>query len=218
MLFLVLMASRVQAQSSIQSPTCTGVIHGTVFDGSGDRVRGVMVEAWPMDRPLLGSLPSLKTGSEGEYRFEHVCPGTYAVVVSDEKAGYPHASPMVNAVLYGSIEQVVTLTIENPEGDLPVHLYPKPGLMRVHITNRQTKAEISEFTVTLNVRGQPGGLSFLFDAGTSDTIEVPPDKDVICHVTADGFREWSGIAGRGRLIRVQSGTKVTFEAELQPLK
>jgi hypothetical protein len=171
-----------------------------------------------MNGVLAGSLPSVKTSSEGDYRFEHVCPGTYTVIVSDENAGYAHPNAMETAFLSGSIEEV-TLTIENPEADLPVHLLPKPGFMQVHITNRETKAEVSKFTVTLNVSGHPGELSFLFDVDTKNpTVEVPADKDVICHVTAEGFREWSGIPGRGRLIRVQSGTKTTLEAALQPLK
>ncbi len=214
---MVLMTSRVYAQSSIQSPTCTGVIHGIVFDGSGDKVSGIAVEAWPT-RLLAGSVPSVKTGPEGDYRFEHICPGTYVVTVADEKAGYPHASPMVSAFIYGSIEEV-RLTIESPQADLPVRLPPKPGFMQLHITNRETKAEIPKFTVMLNVKGQPGGLSFIFDVGIKDhKIELPPDKDVICHLTADGFREWSESAGQGKLIRIQSGTKGTLEAELQPLK
>jgi len=211
------MTSRVYAQSSIQSPACTGVIRGIVSDGSGDKVSGIAVEASPMGL-LAGSVPSVKTGPEGDYRFEHVCPGTYVVTVADEKAGYPHVSLMESAFIYGHIEEV-TLTNERPQADLPVHLPSKPGFLQVHITNRETKAEISKFMVTLNVKGQPGGLSFIFDVGIKDReIELPPDKDVICHVTADGFREWSESAAQGKLIRVQSGTKGTLEAELQPLK
>jgi hypothetical protein len=209
------MTSSVCAQSSIQSPNCTGVIHGIVFDGSGDRVKGIAVEAWPMGI-LVGGVPSVETGSGGNYRFGHVCPGTYVVTVGDEKAGYPHASPMESAFLYGSTEQI-KLTIENPQAELAVHLGSKPGFVQLHITNRETKADISKFTVTLSVKDQPGGLSYMFDVGVKNRkIEVPPD--VICHVTADGFREWNESVGRGKLFRVQSGKKVTLEAELQPMK
>jgi hypothetical protein len=220
-LFLLLMTPLVRAQTAIQRPTCRGVIHGVVVDRSGEKVGGIVVQAWPLGVGLSGNLPSVETGREGNYRFEHVCPGRYTVVVDDEKAGYPHASPMVNAFLYGSPIAEVTLTVKNPQADLPVYLPPKPGLMQVHITNQETKAEIWKFSVTLKVPGQQDAseLSFSFDEAVKDhQIEVPPDKDVIYHVTADGFHEWSESTGQGKLIRVTSGAKAPLEAELEPLK
>jgi hypothetical protein len=220
-LFLVLMAPRVQAQTAIQRPTCSGVIRGVVFDQSGGKVRSIVVEAWPLGVGLSGNLPSVETDREGNYRFEHVCPGRYTVVVNDEKAGYPNASPMVNAFLYGSPTAEIALTVKNPEADLPVYLPSKPGLMQLRMTNQQTKAEIWKFRVTLKVLGQQGAseVSFSFDeAVKGHQIEVPPDKDVIYHVTADGFNEWSESAAEGKLIRVTSGAKATLEAELEPLK
>jgi hypothetical protein len=60
-------------------------------------------------------------------------------------------------------------------------------------------------------------MSFIFDETVKDRqIEVPPDKDVIYHVTADGFHEWSESAGQGKLIRLASGAKATLKAELPP--
>ena len=219
-LFLVLMAVG-HAQTAIQRPICSGVIHGVVFDTSGERAKGIFVQAWPLGVDLSGNLPSAATDREGSYRFEHVCPGRYTVVVDDEKAGYAHASFMLNEFLYGSPTAEVTLTVKNPEADLPVYLPPKPGFMQVHITNRETKAEIWKFIVTLKVPGQQHAseLSVSFDEATKDhQIEVPPDKDVIFRVTADGFHEWSESTGQGKLIRVTSGMKAPLEAELEPLK
>lgn len=220
-LFLVLMTGRVHSQTAIQRPTCTGVIHGIVFDPSGERVKGIFVEAWPLGVALSGNLPSVETDREGNYRFEHVCPGKYTVVVDDEKVGYRHASPVLNEFLYGSPIAEVTLTVKSPQADLPVYLQPKPGFMQVHITNRETKAEIWTFKMRLKVPGQQTAseMSYLFDNSvTNHEIEVPPDKDVILHVTADGFHEWSESTGQGKLIRVTSGTKAWLEAELDPLK
>ncbi len=197
------------------------MISGVVFDQSGERVSGIVVKAWPLGVGLSGNLPSIETDRDGRYRFEHVCPGRYTVVVDDEKAGYPHASPLSNAFLYGSPIAEVTLTVKNPQADLPVYLPPKPGLMQVHIINKETKGQIWKFSMRLIVQGQKDAdeLSFSFDEAVKDhQIEVPPDKDVIYHVTADGFHEWSESAGAGKVIRVSSGMKATLEAELEPFK
>jgi hypothetical protein len=218
--FLVLTAL-VHAQTAIQRPTCIGVIRGLVFDRSGDRVSGIVVQAWPLGVGLSGNLPSVETDKEGSYHFEHVCAGRYAVVVEDEKAGYSHASPMVNAFLYGTPIPEVSLKVKSSQADLSIYLPPKPGLIQVHITNQETKAEIRKFRLTLEVPGQQDEreMSFIFDEMVKDhQIEVPPDKDVIYHVTADGFHEWSECAGQGKLIRLASGAKETLEVELEPLK
>lgn len=170
---------------------------------------------------MSGNLPSVETDREGNYRFEHVCPGRYTVVVDDSKAGYPHASPMLNEFLYGSPIAEVTLKAKSSEADLPVYLPPKPGLVQLHVTNQETKAEIWKFGVSLKVPGQQHAseLSFGFDEAVKDhQIEVPPDKDVVYHVTADGFQEWSESTGQGKVIRVTSGTKITLDAQLEPLK
>ena len=128
---------------------------------------------------------------------------------------------MLNEFLYGSPILEVRLTTRNPQADQAVYVPPKPGLMHVQIVNRETRAEIWKFSLTLMVPGQQSApeISFGFDDDVKDhEIEVPPDKDVIFHVTADGFSEWSQSTGQGKGIRVPSGTKTMLEAELEPLK
>src|SRR5215475_4676486 len=115
--FLVLVTLLVHAQTVIQRPTCIGVIRGLVFDRSGDRVSGIVVQAWPLGVGVSGSLPSVETDKEGSYYFEHVCAGRYSVVVKDQKAGYPHASPMRNAFLYGTPIPEVILTVKSSQAD-----------------------------------------------------------------------------------------------------
>jgi hypothetical protein len=216
-LFLVLMTLGLHAQSVIQRPSCTGLIRGFVFDQSGNRVSGIRVKAWPIGVGVSGTLPSVETDKEGTYRFERVCPGRYTVLVEDGKAGYPSAGPMLNAFLYGAPVPEAILTVKNPQADLPVYLPPKPGLMQVHIINQETKVEVGNFRVMLKVPGQQdeSKMEFIFDDITVRQIEVPPDKDVIYHVTAEGFHEWGESAGEGKVIRLASGAKATLEAELE---
>lgn len=219
LLFLVLQT--VQARSNVQSPECNGVIHGAVFGSSGERVKGIKVQTSLLGVDGSFVLPRAKTDQEGEYRFQNICPGRYAVVADDEKAGYPDSSPQINEFLYGFPITEVRLTAKNPQAELPVFLPPKPGFIQVHVINRETKAEVLKFSVKLKVPGQQrrAEISFEFDAEFKHReITVPPDKDFVCRVTADGFHEWSESAGPGALIRVPSGTRTTIEIELEPLK
>jgi hypothetical protein len=219
-LFLVL-SVEVHAQSVIQSPHCNGVIHGTVFDLSGQRAKGLNVVAWPLGVELGALLPRVATDQEGVYRFENLCPGRYAVVVEDKKAGYPYASPLFNEFLYGARIAEVKLTTNHLHGELPVYLPPRPGFMHVHVSNRETKAEILKYSVKLRVPGQrrTPEAGFEFDSMMKDhEMEVPPGRDVIFHVTAEGFREWRESAGHGKLMRAPSGADATLEVELEPLR
>jgi hypothetical protein len=77
-----------------------------------------------------------------------------------------------------------------------------------------------KFSLKIKVPGQhkASEVSFEFNPMVKDyEIVVPPDKDVIVHLTADGFHEWSESAGHGKILRVPSGTRATLEAYLAPL-
>jgi hypothetical protein len=165
----------------------------------------------------------METDGSGQYRFQNVCPGRYTVIADYENVPHAHShfSPMLIEFLYGTRVAEVKLTATHPRTELPVSLPPKPGVMHVRILNRETKQEVLKFSVQLKVPGQLESpeLSFLFDTQVREhDVEVPPDKDVICHVTADGFQEWSESAGTGKVIHVGSGNEMTLEADLDPLK
>jgi carboxypeptidase family protein len=205
----------------VQRPKCRGVIHGTVFDLRGQPVKGVHVTAWPLGVGLGAMLPTLRTDQSGEYRFEHVCPGRYAVIADDEAVAYRSASPMTNEFLYGSPVEEVRINANHARAELPVYLPPRPGFMVVRIIDEDTKQEVQKCTVTLEVPGQHGEpeLSSMFESAEQNhVIEVPPDKDVVVHITADGFHEWSESIGAGKVVHVQSGERATLEAELDRLK
>jgi len=218
LLFAFATANCSSAQSVIQRPECAGIVHGIVSDHNGHPVTGIMVKAWPLGVNLGAMLPTAKTGLDGEYRFEKVCPGRYTVLPEDKKAGYPSSSPYLFAFLYGRPVAEVTLTSQNAHAELLILLPPKPGRMTVHITDRTTQAEILDFTVEMKVPGQrlSSEMKYIFHPETKNhVIEVPPDKGFTVHVTARGFREW-GESVRGRkLVRVPSGTEAALEAQLE---
>ena len=218
-LFLVLQTVRLAAWREIQSPQCNGIIHGTVFDLSGERVKNLKVEAWPLGVDLAVVLPNVETDDAGEYRFQNLCSGKYTVIPFDQKAGYGYSTPYLNEFLYGTRIAEVRLITKHPQAELLVHLPPKPGFMEVLLINRETKTKVLTFTVKLKVPGQHRRPEAAFDFDmqmSDDTIPIPPDNTVIVHVTADGFHEWSQSAGHGKRIRVPSGTYATLEGELEP--
>ena len=49
-------------------------------------------------------------------------------------------------------------------------------------------------------------------------ITVPPDKDFILRINADGFHEWSESVGGHKLVHVEAGSQTRLEAQLEPLK
>jgi hypothetical protein len=165
-------------------------------------------------------LPTVKTDLVGDYRFENVCPGSYIVLPADKNMGYPNFSPYLFEFLYGHRVTEAKLTSKNALAMLPIQLPQKPGIMHIRITDVATSAEILEFTIQLKVPGQhlTPEMKYIFRPETKDReIDLPPDTDVILHVTAEGFHEWSESIGGRKVVRVPSGTEVTLDAQLQPL-
>jgi hypothetical protein len=101
------------AHSGIQSPRCTGVVHGIVSDREGRPVRDIVVEAWPLGVGLGTVLPTVKTDMAGEYRFENVCPGRYSVLPLDESMGYASFNPYLFEFLHGQRVTEAKLTSKN---------------------------------------------------------------------------------------------------------
>ena len=218
---ILLQGLQVCAQSVIQSPECSGVIRGKVLDPAGLPVTGITVVAWPLGVDLGAILPQMTTDETGAFRVEHVCPGRYAVVVEDKKAGYPHSSPEMFAFLYGHRAPEGKLTPKRSTLDLLLYFPPKPGLMTVSVRNSEAGGNPLKFSVKITVPHQRRvrEVSYEFKADVANReIPIPPDKDVILHVTAEGFQEWRESAGHGKVARVPSGTQVAVEVPLVPLK
>ena len=166
-------------------------------------------------------LPRTETDQRGEYRFEHACPCRYTVLAEDEKAGYPYASPYLNMFLYGRRIAEVKITAKKPEAELCVNLPPKPGHLQLRLINSQTKARIVKACVKLRISKRRWIETRCDDSIPCDAkphFLIPPDQDVLLHVTSDGFREWHESAGRGKLIHVASGNVVTLDVELDPIQ
>jgi hypothetical protein len=219
-LLLALFLAPVGTTASVQSPECRGVIEGLVSDSDGQPARGINVVAWPLGINLGVLLPNTRTDETGKYRFANLCPFRFTVLVDDDKNGYRITSPEVFEFLYGRRVAKTKLSGKHISARLNVQLPPKPGTIRIHSTNHTNNDEVQEFAVRLvvpNQRHMPW-VEFRFSRETANrNVEVPPDKDFILWITADGFDKFRQNFDGREMVHVRAGEQVTLDAQLQPL-
>ena len=130
------------------------------------------------------------TNQAGEYRFQHLPLGRkYSVFSMKAKMEYPSFSPPPAGI--------VDLTADRPEAELRVDLPPKVGILMIHLTDRKTGEVIPRVLVKVRVPDAPDsrwsdvwadGSNCLFYPDCA--IPVPPDKQLLVHVSSTGFHEW----------------------------
>jgi len=206
---LLLVASAVAQQD--HEPHPNGVIYGTAVTKDGQPASNVRLLAFPLG--ISGALiPHTKTNDAGEYRFENL-PwwGGYTVFADDDEAGY---SNMGGPPITGPPD--IEITPEHREAELDLFLPPKSGFLKIELTNRRTGDSISSVRVT--VMATENTESPLFSAywKSSRAILLPPDRNLLLHVTADGFHEWDESVGEGKLLLLPSGSKRTIVVQLEP--
>jgi hypothetical protein len=212
-ILVLLVVSKVGAQpTAIRGPKCTGIIHGVVYDLSGGRAQGVRVIAFPVGVDLGAFLPTAKADRNGEYLFDHVCHGKYTVMADDPKAGYPSTFPDQNEFLYGSPTRTVRLNIWRRRAEFTVHLPPKPGTLLIHLNASQTDTELQQFHVQLSVNGQHKSPEERLDFDHNDQFEipVPPGRNVVLDVKAEGYRDIS------KSIFIASGDRLVLDLSVEP--
>ena len=96
-------------------------------------------------------------------------------------------------------------------------LPPRAGFLQIHLTNRRTGAGIPAIRIVLTLAEKPE-MRFTSSAYSNAAILVPPDKDLLLHVVSDGFAEWEESLGAGKPINLASGSRLTLDVQLEPLK
>lgn len=221
LLVLVFIPIRATAQHSVQPPTCEGVIYGVVSDDRGQPVRGFWVAAELTIFSGSFVVPRAQTDEAGRYRLERLCPRKYAVYPDDEEKGYPDIGAATFELLYGRHPPEVRLTSKHLSAELALQLPPKPGLIHIRATDQTNHFEIKTFEATVIVPRQRHFPKVEFSSSPQAAnldIPVPPDKDFVLRVNADGFHEWSPGVGGNKLIHVPAGGHISLEAQLQPLR
>jgi hypothetical protein len=185
-----------------------GVVYGTVVSQNGQPGKRMSVYAESLDVDV--QFPSTMSNDRGEYRFENLPWGRYTVFAEDHDAGYS------GEVIDDSSQPSVEISREHPQAEFRVVLPPKAGFLQIHLTNRRTGAAIPWMGVTVAPTEEPRR-SINSTCKSSETILVPPDRNLILHITADGFREWGESVGTGKPIFVPSGTRLTIAVQLDPV-
>jgi hypothetical protein len=206
------MLTAVVAQQS-DEPHPNGAIYGTAIAQDGGPAKSISLTAMPLGVALATLLPRTRTNVKGEYRFDGL-PwwGRYTVYAEDEDAGYS----LFSTGLGYSEPSEVELTPQQREGELRVYLPPKAGFVRIDLTNRRTAARISGMRVAVMATERPESPSFTTSCYSDRVILIPPQKNLLLHVSSDGFREWDESVGRGRPITLPSGTQLRLAVELDP--
>ncbi len=191
-----------------------GAIHGTVIDHDGQFAKNIGLEACPLGVPLGAVLPRTRTNGKGEYRFGDI-PwwGMYTVYAEDEETGYSNLS--TGRAEPGRLPEV-ELSQDHPEANLDLRLPAPAGFLRIHLTNRKTGDEIDGVQITVNSAEPTPSFLFSQSCYSNRVILIPPDKDVLIHVTSSGFREWDQSIGRGMPMRIASRSHMRLEVQLEP--
>jgi hypothetical protein len=129
---------------------------------------------------------------------------------------YPRFSPPPTAI--------VELTVDHPNAELRVDLPPQVGILMIHLTDRTTGAVIPQVLVKMKVPDAPDSRLSEVWADSSNciffpdcAIPVPPDKQLLVHVSSTGFHEWGASAGKGKPLLIHSGARLTWDIQLEPL-
>jgi hypothetical protein len=210
---MVLLALAAVAQQKEQEAP-NGVIYGIAIGPDNRPAKGVRLTASPLGVAFGAALPHTSTNDKGEYRFEHI-PwwGRYTVYADDEVAGY---SAFSTGPAGDAHPVEVELTPEHREANLILQLPPKAGCIEIRLLNRRTGAFISTMRVALMQPDKPESPLFSMSSYSNHVVLVPPDKDLLLHVSSDGFREWDESAGKGIVIRIASGNRLALTVQLDP--
>jgi hypothetical protein len=190
-----------------------GSIYGTAFGNDGKPARRIGLTAMPLNGlPLATLLPHTTTNDIGEYRFDLPWWGKYTVYAEDEAAGYSSYS----TGRYGrSDPSTAEITPGHREAEMTIILPPKAAFLHVRLTNRVSGTPISAMRITVLREGSPS-LVFQMSCYSTKVVLLPPDEDLIIHLTADGFREWKESAGSGQKLHLGSGENLALDVELDP--
>jgi hypothetical protein len=191
-----------------------GAIYGVAIGQDGQPAKGIGLTATPLGVPLVMKLPHAKTNQTGAYRFEHLGFGSYTVYADDNEAGYSIFSNGSNEEDSHPVE--VELTVERPEAEFRVNLPPPAGFLEIYLTNQKTGASISAMRVELTQGDEHRSVLFRVSCYSNHVVLIPPDRNVLLHVSSDGFRERQESVGTGRPIYLPSGTRLKLDVQLAP--
>jgi len=213
LVFIGLLLLVVASAQQKDEPLPKGAIYGIAIGQDGLPAKGIGLTAEPLGVGLGAKLPHTRTNDAGEYRGEKV-PwwGRYTVYGDDENEGYSSFSTGQRVTVVPEVQ----ITPEHSEAELRVLLPPRAGFIQVHLTNQKTGAGISGMRVALMPTESPTSPMFTMSCYSNKVILIPPDKNLLLHISSDGFREWNESVGKGKPIRLASRARLTIDVQLEP--
>jgi hypothetical protein len=219
---LLLLAFSPATRACFEDPQAKGVVHGVVLHENGEPAANFTAILDMPGASLSYLLPQVKTNDRGEFRFEHLCRGRFAVEVENVEAGYPLVPAAWYRILYGKPILEVRITKSKSDAELIVTLPAKPAQLQVNLLNSRTKEKVPLIELSFTVNPTRTVETYC-DTAQSGSCEgppyflFPPDQNVFLHVTSKGFHEWKESVGKGKLIHVGYGELLTLNIELDPI-
>jgi len=189
-----------------------GSIHGVATGNDGQPAKRISLTAVPLGVALSTILPHTTTNDRGEYRFDLPWWGKYTVYAEDEDAGYSSYSTGQSGQ---SQPPTVQITAGQPEAEMTVILPPRAAFLRVNLANQITGKPIPAMRISVLSPSDPS-LGFDMSCYSTKTVLLAPDKDLVIHISSDGFREWNESIGGGKLLRLGSGEHLELKVVLDP--
>jgi hypothetical protein len=189
-----------------------GSIYGVVIGNDGQPAKRIGLTAMPLGVALGMGLPHTTTNDKGEYRFDLHRWGKYTVYAEDEDAGYSSYST-------GHYDQgqplAVEITDEHREAQMTITLPPRAAFLKVNLTNRNSGTPIPAMHITV-LSDTDSFLGFDMSCSSTHVILLAPDRDLLIHISSDGFREWDESLGGGRMLHLGSGEHLELDVALDP--
>jgi hypothetical protein len=209
-LFVVFLAIPVIAQSVPTSPA-HGHIIGKVVNQAGEPVAKARLCWGHYDEHGGGSTCGNEADDEGRFNLQ-VALDTNRVWAEKPSDGYWSDND------FSKLGQSISITPQKPTAHLVVRLGARPGHITFNVADKNTGLPIKGFEILVATVDENSILT-RFEARDQTLVAVPPDKDLLILVQANGYRRWfytDGATASQPTVRLESGEERSVEADLEP--
>jgi len=200
------------ALANITDDNCKGILKGMAMNEQRQSVAGVTLVLYPIGVDLGYVLPTTNTDEHGAYHFDHVCEGRFTVLVQDERAGY--AMPLWYFLL-GKYHEV-KLTSDRQTAEVRVDVPTKGSLLQIRVRNRDTKESLVTAVVMFKFVNHHNFDWMKFNLRVGEPIVLPSNTELLCRISAKGFRVWKDGNRNGKTINLAPEKRMTLEADIEP--
>ena len=191
-----------------------GSICGTVLDENGLPAKNVLITAVYMGAHS-GMYPATRSDDSGHYCLVNVPYGDNAPAADDPKRGYPNPESTFHAG-DSSPNGVAHLTAEHPRAIIDIRIPYKAAFLTLHLNDAITGKPQTNLFYKLSVQADPQREYIRGSRDAADPLLLPPNKNILLHASAPGYREWPYDGSPGYVLNLLPGEHKTIEVLLQP--